>query len=53
MFVVNMALKLANQISVCDKDIVLLSAYLHDIIDEKVVDDVDKAKMLLNEKLEQ
>lgn len=51
--VVNMALKLSNQVPASDKDIVLLSAYLHDIIDEKVVVDVDKAKILLNEKLNQ
>ncbi|MDR2873622.1 MAG: HD domain-containing protein [Methanobrevibacter sp.] len=49
--VVNMSLKLANQF-ICDMDIVLLSAYLHDIIDDKVVDDVNKVKILLNEKLE-
>lgn len=51
--VVNMALKLASQIPSSDKDVVLLSAYLHDLVDEKVVVDVDKMRGLLKKKLEE
>ena len=50
--VANMALKLKNQLGAGDQEIIILSAYLHDIIDDKVVKNTEKAKKLLIEKLE-
>ncbi|MDR2623741.1 MAG: HD domain-containing protein [Methanobrevibacter sp.] len=49
--VANMAFKLKNQLGTGDSEVIILSAYLHDIIDDKVVKNTEKAKKLLIKKL--
>lgn len=50
--VVKLAEKILNDQPQADAFIVLMSAYLHDVIDEKVVEDVDKAIIELRDYLQ-